>query len=146
MLYYKILGVTGIANLQTEDNSFIFQEKFILLHSYCATSISVAGLDRNDLPILLRQNPKKYNNIKVNYNQILSKISKNPPDQIDKLVLLPLHPNRVNEMHCLFDEQFRIEIEAKQNSDLMDDDNEDLFNDEARDEYDLDEGDNDYDI
>jgi len=31
-------------------------------------------------------------------------------------------------------------------SDVMDDDNEDLFNDEARDEYDLDEGDNDYDI
>ena len=49
-------------------------------------------------------------------------------------------------MHCLFDEQFRIEIDAKQNADLMDDDNEDLFNDEARDEYDLDEDDNDDDI
>ena len=44
-------------------------------------------------------------------------------------------------MHCLFDEQFRFEIDAKQNADLMDDDNEDLFNDEARDEYDLDEDD-----
>ena len=49
-------------------------------------------------------------------------------------------------MHCLFDEQFRIEIDAKQYADLMDDDNEDLFNDEARDEYDLDEDDNDDDI
>jgi hypothetical protein len=36
--------------------------------------------------------------------------------------------------------------EFLETSDLMDDDNEDLFNDEARDEYDLDEGDNDYDI
>ena len=31
-------------------------------------------------------------------------------------------------------------------SDLMDDDNEDPFNDEARDEYDLDKDDNVYDI
>jgi hypothetical protein len=34
----------------------------------------------------------------------------------------------------------------RKNADLMDDDNEDLFNDEARDEYDLDEDDNDDDI
>ena len=99
MLYYKILGLTGIPNIQTEDNSFMFQEKFILLHSYCSTSISVAGLDRHDLPILLRQNPKKYNNIKINYNQILSKISKNTPDQIDKLVFFHYIP--IELMRCI---------------------------------------------
>ena len=49
-------------------------------------------------------------------------------------------------MHCLFDEQFRNELDAKKNADLMDDDNEDLFNYEARDEYDLDEDYNDDDI
>ena len=78
-----------------------------------------------------------------NYNQIINKLSTCTTDQINTLVILPLHPNRVNEITCFFDEQFRFENDDIQNTDLMDEDEMDLFNEDARDEYDLDEDEDD---
>ena len=116
---------------------------FMTSSQYYILSIAIAGLDSIGKPILLRQNPNKYNNIKCNYNQIINKLSICTSDQINTLVILPLHPNRVNEITCFFDEQFRFENDDIQNTDLMDEDEMDLFNEDARDEYDLDEDEDD---